>query len=59
MYISDEDEFAEDPHKIIPVEDASALPYIPRQGLEGLTMVMSYQLKLLDFEEPSIMSQVI
>ena len=36
LYISDEDEFTDDPHQIIPIEDAFALPYIPRQGLEGL-----------------------
>ena len=35
IYISDEDEFADDPHQIIPIEDAFALPYIPRQNLEG------------------------
>ena len=35
MYISDEDEFANDPHQIIPIEDAFALPYLPRQNLEG------------------------
>ena len=35
MYISDCDEFADDPHQIIPIEDAFALPYLPRQNLEG------------------------
>ena len=35
MYILDEDEFAEDPHEIIPIEDAFSLPYVLRQGLEG------------------------
>ena len=35
MYISDEDKFADDQHQIIPIEDAFALPYIPRPGLEG------------------------
>ena len=35
MYISDDDEFADDPHQIIPIEDPFALPYIPRQNLEG------------------------
>ena len=35
MYISDEDEFADDPHQIIPIEDAFALPDLPRQNLEG------------------------
>ena len=34
MYISDDDEFADDPHQIIPIEDAFALPYLPRQNLE-------------------------
>ena len=28
MYISAEDEFADNPHQIIPIEDAFALPYI-------------------------------
>ena len=38
MYISDEDEFADDPHQILPdytIKDALALPYLPRQNLEG------------------------
>ena len=35
MYISDEDEFADAPHQIIPIEDAFALPYLPRHNLEG------------------------
>ena len=34
MYISDEDEFTNNPHQIISIEDAFALPYIPRPGLE-------------------------
>ena len=36
MYISDGDEFTDDSHQIIPIEDAFALPYLPRQNLEGL-----------------------
>ena len=35
LVISDDDEFADDPHQIIPTEDALALPYLPRQNLEG------------------------
>ena len=35
MYISDDNEFADDPHQIIPIEDAFALFYLPRQNLEG------------------------
>ena len=35
VYISDEDEFADDPHQIIPIEDAFALLYLPRQNHEG------------------------
>ena len=35
MYISDDDEFADDPHQTIPIEDAFALSYLPRQNLEG------------------------
>ena len=34
MYISDDDEFADDPHQIISIEDAFALPYLPRQNLD-------------------------
>ena len=34
IYISDDD-FADVPHQIIPIEDAFALPYLPRQSLEG------------------------
>ena len=35
MYISNDDDFTDDPHQIMPTEDAFALPYIPRQNLEG------------------------
>ena len=35
MYISGEDEFSDDPHQIIPIKDAFALSYLPRQNLEG------------------------
>ena len=33
--VIDDNEFADYPHKIIPTEDAFALPYLPRQNLEG------------------------
>ena len=33
--VIDDDEFADDPHEIIPTEDAFALPFLPRQGMEG------------------------
>ena len=36
MYISDDDDFTDEPHQIIPIEDACALPYLPRQNLQGL-----------------------
>ena len=35
MYISDEDEFTDDPHQIMPTEDVFTLLYIPKQGIEG------------------------
>ena len=35
LVISDDDEFADDPHQIIPTEDAFAVPFHPRQNLEG------------------------
>ena len=35
MFISNGSDFADDPHQIIPTEDAFTLPYIPRQNLEG------------------------
>ena len=35
MYISGDNEFADNPHQIIPIEDAFALPHVPRQNLEG------------------------
>ena len=35
MYISDDNEFTDDPHQIIPIEDTFALSYLPRQNLEG------------------------
>ena len=55
MYILDEDEFADNPHQIIPIEDAFALPYIPRQGLEGFNH--GYILPA-EITGPTIMSQV-
>ena len=33
--VIDNDEFADDPPQIIPTEDAFALPFLPRQGIEG------------------------
>ena len=33
--VINDDEFADDPHQIIPTEDAFALPFLPRQGMEG------------------------
>ena len=36
ILISNEDEFTDDPHQIIPIQDAFALPYVLRQGLKGL-----------------------
>ena len=33
--VIDDDEFADDPHQIIPTEDAFALPFLARQGMEG------------------------
>ena len=35
MYICDGNEFADDPHQIIPIEDAFALPYLHRQNFKG------------------------
>ena len=35
LAFSDDDKFADDPQQIIPTEDAFALPYLPRQNLEG------------------------
>ena len=35
MVISDDDKFTDDPHQIIPTEDAFALSYLPRQNLKG------------------------
>ena len=35
MVIPDDGEFTDDPHKIIPTEDAFILPYLPRQNLKG------------------------
>ena len=33
--VINDDEFTDDPHQIIPTEDAFTLPFIPRQGMEG------------------------
>ena len=35
LVISDNDKFDDDPHQIIPTEDAFPLSYLPRQNLEG------------------------
>ena len=35
MVVSDDDEFADDPHQIIPTEDIFTVPAIPRENLEG------------------------
>ena len=35
MYICDDNEFTNNPHQIIPIKDAFALSYLPRQNLEG------------------------
>ena len=35
MVVSDDDEFANDPHQIIPTEDIFTVPAIPRENLEG------------------------
>ena len=35
LVISDDDEFNDDPHQIIPTEDAFTLPFLLRQNLEG------------------------
>ena len=33
--VIDDDEFADNPHQIIPTENAFALPFLPRHGMEG------------------------
>ena len=35
MVVSDDDEFADDPHQIIPTEDIFNVPAIPRDDLDG------------------------
>ena len=35
MVVSDDDEFADDPHQIIPTEDIFTIPAIPRDNLNG------------------------
>ena len=35
LIISNDDEFTDDPHHIIPTEDVFTLPYLPRQNLKG------------------------
>ena len=35
MVVSDDDEFTDDPHQIIPTEDIITIPAIPRENLEG------------------------
>ena len=43
MVISDDDEFADDPHQIIPTEDTFALLSFQDRILKGLTGVTFYQ----------------
>ena len=35
MVVSDDDEFADDPHQIILTEDIFTIPAIPRENLKG------------------------
>ena len=35
MVVSDDDEFADDTHQIIPTEDIFTIPAIPRENLKG------------------------
>ena len=35
MVVSDDDEFTDDPHQIIPTEDIFTIPAIPRENLKG------------------------
>ena len=35
MVVSDDDEFTDDPHQIIPTEDVFTVPAIPRENLKG------------------------
>ena len=35
MVVSDDDEFTDDPHQIIPTEDVFIVPAIPKENLEG------------------------
>ena len=35
MVVSDDDEFADDPHQIIPTEAVFTVPVIPRENLKG------------------------
>ena len=35
MVVSDDDEFTDDPHQIIPTKDIFTVPTIPREDLEG------------------------
>ena len=55
--VIDDDEFTDDPHQIIPTEDAFTLPFLPRQNLEGFDRVTFFQQRSLHFEESTTMSQ--
>ena len=35
MVVSDDDEFTDDPHQIIPTENVFSVPAIPRENLKG------------------------
>ena len=56
--VINDDEFTDDPHQIIPTEDAFALPFLAMQGMEGLIGVTFYQQRSLHFEESTTTSQV-
>ena len=43
MVVLDDDEFADDPHQVIPTEDIFTVPTIPRENLKGFMKVTFYQ----------------
>ena len=58
MVVSDDDEFADDPHQIIPTEDIFTIPAIPRDDLDGFNEGYLLPAEVTTFEESTTMNQV-
>ena len=58
MVVSDDDEFTDDPHQIIPTEDIFTVPAIPRDNLNGFDEGYLLPAECLHSEGSTTMNQV-